>query len=456
MALWICMYPGGAMKKFIIFLILAIFFAVSCGGSKKTESGESSKDNKSAIGENSSGEDRDEYDGYYDEEDIDPDDLPLEEAVCYNNPCKNMPNSTGKCEFDGDNSYICHCEKNFFWQDYKCVSPCDDNPCDAIKNSDGCYAEDRKTFGCNCITNYFWDGEACLNPCDASPCQEHAKCYPYDSVRYGCGCDDNFFEEKDECVSPCEPNPCKKVGNSTGKCTAKNLTSYTCECKDNYVFTSDNECVSPCEPNPCAGLENSTEKCNTIDTHRYSCGCNKDFYWSDETGGCLPLQECSEENNEFCKDSESKLIWSPRAGTIEQPGYVWALYIEDAKKYCESLKEGGFTNWRLPTIDELRTLVVNCPKLETGGTCKVSEKKHCISADCYNESSCLCEGESSSDIFSKFGYERYAQYWSSSSGAFEYSYRNWLIELEGYANVFTFDPFDGYNDHYASVRCVRK
>lgn len=445
------------MKKIIIFLVLAVCFIVSCGGSKKTESGETSKDNKSATGENSSEEDLDEYDEYYGEyyedEYVDPDDLPLEEAVCYNNPCENMPNSTGKCEFDGDNSYICHCEKNFFWQDYKCVSPCDDDPCGSIENSDGCYAKDRKTFGCSCITDYFWTGEACINPCDAKPCPEHAECYPYDSDRFGCACDDNFFKEDGECVSPCNPNPCKKVSNSTGKCTAKNLNEYTCGCKSNYVFTSDNECVSPCEPNPCSGIENSTEKCYTIDRYSYSCGCDKNFYWSDETGGCLAISGCSEENNGLCKDSGSKLIWSSRAGTN---GYLYGLYLEEAETYCATLKEGGFTDWHLPTIDELRTLVVNCPGLETSGKCKVSDKKNCLSANCYKESDCLCEGGSETAVFSKFGYEYHAQYWSSSSGYFEYSERNWLIELDEYANVFTFDPYDGYNNHYATVRCVRK
>ena len=447
------------MKKLIFLLITLMFFAVSCGKStivvehKEPEAAEDTGETQEDEGFEEEEEEESDEEEEEEESEEEYEDLPLEEAVCKPNPCKKLANSTGKCEFDGDNSYICHCEPYFFWEDYKCVGPCDDDPCGSIENSEGCYAKDRKTFVCRCKENYFWTGEACINPCDAEPCQAHAECYPYDSDRFGCYCKDNFFEKDGECVSPCDPNPCKDVSNSTGKCTAKNQTTYTCTCKSNYVFTSANECVSPCDPNPCAGIENSTGKCYTIDESSYSCGCDKNFYWSDETGGCLAISECSAENNGLCKDPVSKLIWSSRAGTDE---YLYGLYLEEAKTYCADLKEGGFTDWHLPTIDELRTLVVNCPGLETSGKCKVSDKKNCLSANCYNESDCLCEGESETAVFSKFGYEYYALYWSSSSGYFEYSERNWLIELAGYANVVTFDPYDGRNDHYATVRCVRK
>ncbi|MBO4441296.1 DUF1566 domain-containing protein [bacterium] len=46
------------------------------------------------------------------------------------------------------------------------------------------------------------------------------------------------------------------------------------------------------------------------------------------------------------------LIWSARSS-----GYmVW----NDAKNYCNSLLEGYYNDWRLPTISELRTLIQNC------------------------------------------------------------------------------------------------
>ncbi|MBP5405838.1 DUF1566 domain-containing protein [bacterium] len=445
------------MKKLIILLILATVFTVSCGGSKKTENNDTDlmpDEDTTDADENQEYEEKEE-----EEESSVPDkDIPIEEAVCKPNPCKKMEHSNGKCEFDGDRSYICHCEEGYHWEDYKCVSPCDDNPCDNVKNSDGCYTKNRETFACRCKEGYAWDGESCLNPCESHTCPAHSECHAYNATSYGCICDDNFFKENDECVSPCDPNPCKGVANSTGKCIAANSSRYSCECKNNYVFTYKNECVSPCEPNPCTGLENVSGTCYTIDANNYSCGCKKGFYWLGENGGCQPILECSPENNGFCKDSESQLIWSSRAERTDYPGAAQLFRIfERAEAYCNNLKEGGFADWHLPTIDELRTLIVNCPKLEPYGTCRVSDKTGCLASTCYKESQCLCEGDGSEVIFSKFGSEGYGQYWSSSAGGFNGYKQYWLIQTEGSANVFSYDLYEYLNEYfYAPARCVRK
>ena len=66
------------------------------------------------------------------------------------------------------------------------------------------------------------------------------------------------------------------------------------------------------------------------------------------------LISCGEEWSEAAKDS---MTW------------------EEAKKYCENLGENGHTDWHLPTIDELRALIVNCETTEPMGNCLVSEKE---------------------------------------------------------------------------------
>ncbi len=67
-------------------------------------------------------------------------------------------------------------------------------------------------------------------------------------------------------------------------------------------------------------------------------------------------QECVQRDGRFCKlssgpiqDTTTGLIW---ASTDNGQDINW----KDAKRYCETYSEGGFTDWRMPTIDELAAL----------------------------------------------------------------------------------------------------
>ena len=46
----------------------------------------------------------------------------------------------------------------------------------------------------------------------------------------------------------------------------------------------------------------------------------------------------------------------------------------DALNYCKNLNEYSYSHWRLPNIDEVRGIIINCPKTEPNRKCKVSEK----------------------------------------------------------------------------------
>lgn len=58
--------------------------------------------------------------------------------------------------------------------------------------------------------------------------------------------------------------------------------------------------------------------------------------------------------------------------TWQMPSAVHVMNWNEALDYCAGLyDEGG--GWRLPSIDELRTLVRGCPATEPGGACGVTE-----------------------------------------------------------------------------------
>ena len=120
-----------------------------------------------------------------------------------------------------------------------------------------------------------------------------------------------------------------------------------------------------------------------------------------------------------------------------------------AKKYCVNLTEGGFTDWRLPNIDELRTTIKNCPKTETGGECKISEKNGRLSSEDWT-SSCLCEFlQDNGGYYSKFGDDDRVLLWSSSAVSDEPD-RAWAI-------AFVSGLVSRYSNkiNEINVRCVR-
>lgn len=141
-------------------------------------------------------------------------------------------------------------------------------------------------------------------------------------------------------------------------------------------------------------------------------------------------------NTHSCKDSVSNLTWSPVTSSV--------LTYSEAFEYCKRMSWGGYNNWRLPTIDELRTLIINCPSTATGGACKVSEKDGCLQYEC-RANNCLCSDYSSVDYF-KLG--EASPLWSSSTVSDEEDLA-WIVDF-AYARVM---PEKKYNPAY--VRCVR-
>ena len=87
--------------------------------------------------------------------------------------------------------------------------------------------------------------------------------------------------------------------------------------------------------------------------------------------------------------SDDSTWTDPRFGlTWQNPDGESGIRWEEARHYCESLVLDDYSDWRVPTIWELRTLIRGCPPTQVGGECPVVEGD-CLAKSCRNES---CDG----------------------------------------------------------------
>ncbi len=82
-------------------------------------------------------------------------------------------------------------------------------------------------------------------------------------------------------------------------------------------------------------------------------------------------------------DHATGLLWE-RAGNLQYTSH------ESAIMYCNNLSLAGFDDWRLPTIDELRTIIAGCPATMPGGSCTASDPG-CLGESCRPSACWSCE-----------------------------------------------------------------
>ena len=244
-------------------------------------------------------------------------------------------------------------------------------------------------------------------------------------------CGNSKKEEKNTEESKTDADTAEPAGDSDTP------SAETQDSDDPEVVPDEENNNDPCDPNPCAGLENSTEECLLSEQSGYTCGCKEGFEWNINRCETV-LPECSKESKTPCKDSSSNLIWS----AISQKEMNWNKAVE----YCDKLDEGGYTDWSLPTLTMLRTLIVECENTVLDGKCKVEDLCPYASGCFTNPDNCTCPFESDGK-YSKFGDD--AILWSGIPVT-DYTKKSWIVMFtNGAINIGDQDGNGNF------VRCVR-
>ncbi len=348
----------------------------------------------------------------------------------------NTTPSTKECRYK--------CVDGYAWNGSKCFDPCEPNPCSDIESSTEDCIVVESGYKCGCVEGFIWNGTECADPCTPNPCRDKKNssgaCNVASDGKYFCECKETFTWNGSECLNPCDPNPCDTIENATGDCKKiDDFTKYSCECEKKYVWY-EGECRRDlCNPNPCLEVYNATGKCtNAADYSEYYCECDETFTWNGSV--CKTFPQCSPSSETPCKDSLSGLIWSAKSPDTMD----W----QSAVAYCEDSTEDGFKDWRLPTINELRTLIRYCSETMLGGSCAVRDPD-CLEVYCCDTNKCRCEFDW--DIYDAGGYSRFGEnvtLWSSSVVS-DYSVAVWTLSFSDALLIFNRKSESDY------VRCVR-
>lgn len=155
-------------------------------------------------------------------------------------------------------------------------------------------------------------------------------------------------------------------------------------------------------------------------------------------------QAIQQQENNMARERE--IIESRRASAggsrywSEKYRGTWA----EAKRKCENLREGGYSDWRLPTISELRTLITYsaCSRTYPGGECPITDSNPNYFS--YKKGKCHCNGGKRNPLGDN------ERFWSS-TGSNENG-RFWYVFF-GSGSIYADKNGDPYDSNY--FRCTR-
>ena len=169
------------------------------------------------------------------------------------------------------------------------------------------------------------------------------------------------------------------------------------------------------------------------------------------------IPACSETGTGACKDSNGT-IWSSRLypeifvdfeKSFMDSGDETVAHLPFIIEMCRYLNENGSNKWRLPTIDEIRSIVTS-EKLRNGGTCGVTSE--CSSESCYSEEMCTGD-EPSKTTLNDFGImlsgtldDESHLVWFVDAATGELGFTNSTLPVSGLVQRCVLDPYLDYEE----------
>ena len=333
-------------------------------------------------------------------------------SPCTASSCSSVAYSDGICTPLTESTYSCGCVEGYTWSSStsECTEdPCtDDNECTTMEGSDGtCTPVDGK-ISCGCENGYFWNGSRCMKKLIGNICTGHKTCSNA-STRMVCpeeGEDffgqDSQYAAKGSCApqsfiirTPYSTHPDEKIvrDENTKLEWQKTISG------DTYTFY---QAVGYCADLEYAGyddwrLPTPKEFLSTtnrgiyppIDLYYFPDSNGKNFwtskrYLNDTSNAwyftstyikyqptenhyyvrCVRGETLPDNSFTTLNKNGSEVYLDNLTGLMWQDSTVSGKTWQQALDYCEDSTYAGYTDWRMPNINELMS-VVNYDKYNT-------------------------------------------------------------------------------------------
>ena len=363
------------MKKLLLLLIALIFLTVSCSSSKKAENDVDILPDEDAVDEDTN---------------IMPDEDSADEDIefvvfgsCEPNPCENLANSDGTCSGKKNGGFECGCIESYFWNGKECVNPCENVSCSQLNHASGtCNPKNALAFSCDCDEGYFWGYLGCKRIAFPNFCTESNVCYS-DSYT---DCPDLHYAKLGYCIKhslstdesvadePVVVDDYLKIewmpDFSDSAYTWYEAAEY-CEKleyagHDDWRLPTTQELMfidNVSSENKVLDLWSSTEDVKNessawiLDFNRNWHIRNKENFRSayfrcvrgEPVNETVSFNTLGKVKEEVAFDYKNGLAWQLSGSVADS----W----EKALAYCENSSYSGFSDWRLPNINELASLV---------------------------------------------------------------------------------------------------